>query len=172
MRCNNCVVDDTDRTDCWRRRTGGERSVTAGVSRRSNQNSNWMWWAYWSSDSSRQCHSVANSKADRLSGLRQSYHPQHTLHELRARRLSEIHSAVNLYSTTSDLKKVSRNRRPHTVANRCKQVNTARKTKSAAEQQATATQLRCAAYVYTGTNSDWYEYICKYVNQRPYWTLW
>jgi len=30
---NNCVVDDTDVTDCWRRRTGGGRSVTAGVSR-------------------------------------------------------------------------------------------------------------------------------------------
>jgi len=40
MRCDNCVVDDTDRTDCWHRRTGGGRSVTAGVSRRSNQNSN------------------------------------------------------------------------------------------------------------------------------------
>jgi len=33
------VVDDTDETDCWRRRTHGRRSVMAGVSRRSYQNS-------------------------------------------------------------------------------------------------------------------------------------
>jgi len=94
-------------------RTSGERSVMAGVSRRSNQNSNWMWWAYRSSDSSRQCHSVAYSTADRLSGLRQSYHPQHTLHELRARPFYKIHRTVNLYSTTSESdSKVSKNRAP------------------------------------------------------------
>jgi len=32
-----------------------------------------------------------------------------------------------------------------------------------AAQQDTAMQPWCTAYVYTGTNSDWYEYICKYV---------
>jgi len=102
--CGNCIADDTNGTDCWHRRTGSGRSMTAGVSRRSNQNYNWMWWAYCSSDSSQQCHSVANSTADQLNGLCQSYHPQHTLHELRAWRFSKIHSTVDLYSTKSDLK--------------------------------------------------------------------
>jgi len=60
------MADVTDGTDCWRRRTGGEQSVMASVSRRSYQNPNWMWWAYRLSDSSWQCHSVVNSTADRL----------------------------------------------------------------------------------------------------------
>jgi len=102
-RWNNCVVDDTDGVGCWRRRAGGKWSVTAGISRRSNQNSNWMWRAYRSSDSSQQCHSVANSTADRLNSIRQSHHPQHTLHKLRAWRLTKIHSTVDIY-LTSDLK--------------------------------------------------------------------
>jgi len=34
-----------------------------------------------------------------------------------------------------------------------------------------AVQLWHAAYAYTGTISGWYEYICKYVNQRLHWTL-
>jgi len=136
-RWNNCVADDTDGTDCWRRTTGGGRSVAAGVIGRSNQNSNWMWWAYRLSDSSWHCHSVANSTADWHNGRRQSYHWQHTLHELRALRFSKIHSTVDLYSTTSELK-ASRNRAPRwqfehssshvtsrrTAANRLKQVNT------------------------------------------------
>jgi len=77
-------------------------------------------------DSCRQCHSVANSTAGRLNGLRQSYHLQH---ELRARRLSKIHSTVDLYSITSDLKSVEKSHAQfehsgghvtsrHTVANR------------------------------------------------------
>jgi len=109
--------------DCWRRRTGGEQSVMPGVSRRSNQYLNWMWSAYRSSDSSRQCHGVAKNTAERLSGLapglRQSYHSvthsrshceslndpsQHTLRELRGRRLSKTHSTVDLHSTKSDMK--------------------------------------------------------------------
>jgi len=57
-----------------------------------------------------------------------------TMLELQARRLSKIHSTVDLYSTTSALK-VSRNLPPprvwtwprQTVANRWKQVNTAGK---------------------------------------------
>jgi len=57
-----------------------------------------------------QCLSVANSTADRLNGLRQSYHPQHTLHELRARRLSKINSTFDLYLATSDLKSVEKSR--------------------------------------------------------------
>jgi len=61
-RLGNGVVDDRDDTDFWRRRSGGERSVMPGVSRRSNQYLNWMWSAYRSSDSSRQCHGVAKSK--------------------------------------------------------------------------------------------------------------
>jgi len=110
------------------------------VSRRSNQNSNsnWTWWAYRSSDSSRQYHSVTKSTVDRLNGLRQSYHPQHTLRQLRARRLSKIHGTVDLYSITSDMKSAEKSRlrfehsgghvtSRHTVANRWKQVNTARK---------------------------------------------
>jgi len=36
---NNCIVDDTDGMDCRRRRTGGVRSVMAGISRHSDQNS-------------------------------------------------------------------------------------------------------------------------------------
>jgi len=35
-RRGNGIVDDSDETDCWRRRTGGKRSVMPGVSR-SNQ---------------------------------------------------------------------------------------------------------------------------------------
>jgi len=72
---------------------------------------------------------VANSTADRLNGLRQSYHTQHTLHQLRARRLSKTHGTVDLYSTTSDSKSVEKLRPQfehsgghvsprHTVANR------------------------------------------------------
>jgi len=34
-----------------------------------------------------------------------------------------------------------------------------------------AAQLWRAADAYTGINSDCHEYICKYVNQRPYWTV-
>jgi len=34
-----------------------------------------------------------------------------------------------------------------------------------------AVQLWRAANAYTGINSDCHEYICKYVNQRPYWTV-
>jgi len=178
--CNNCVVDDTNGTDCWHYSTGGGQLVTAGVSRRSSQNSNWMWWAYHSSDSSRQCHSVANSTADRLSGLHQLYHQQHTLHELWARCLSKIHSTVDLYSTMSDLKSVEKS---------CHRLNTAAFTWLLVIWQQTgentagklgrrqcsrlchAMQLLCAVYAYTGTNSDCYEYICKYVNQRSHWTF-
>jgi len=81
----------------------------AAVSRRSTQNSHWMWWAYRSSESSRQCH----EQHSRLThGPRQSYHSQHTLNELRAERLSKIYSTVGLYSTTSDLKSVEKSR-PH-----------------------------------------------------------
>jgi len=83
-------------------------------------------------------HSMVNSTADQLNGLRQSYHPQHTLHELRARRLSKIHSTVDPYSTTSDFKDVEKLHPQfehsrghitsrHMVANRCEKVNTARK---------------------------------------------
>jgi len=36
---------------------------------------------------------------------------------------------------------------------------------------AKATQLRRAAYAYTGTNRKWYKYICKYVNLLTQWTL-
>jgi len=55
-----------------------------------------------------------------------------------------------------------------------KQVKTGqhcRKTGSVVAQQATAMQPWCAAYAYTGSNGDLYEYICKYVNQWPHWTL-
>jgi len=38
-------------------------------------------------------------------------------------------------------------------------------------RQAKAAQLRRAGYAHTGPNSDLYEYICKYVNQRLHWTL-
>jgi len=43
-------------------------------------------------------------------GLRQSCHQEHTLHELWARHLSKIHSTVDLYLTTSDLKSVEKSR--------------------------------------------------------------
>jgi len=90
-----------------------------------------VWWAYCSLDSSLQCHSVANSTADRVSDYRQSYH---TLHELRYWRFSNIHSTVDLYSTTSDVKTITKSRPQFehgggyvtshpTVANRWKQVN-------------------------------------------------
>jgi len=69
VRRGNGVVDDSDDTDCWRRKTGGERSPMPGVSRRSNQYLNFMWSVYRSSDNSRQCHGVAKNTVKRLSGL-------------------------------------------------------------------------------------------------------
>jgi len=151
------------------RRTGGERSVMAGVRRRNNHNWNWMWWAYRSSDSSRQCHSVANNTADRLNGLRQSYHPQPTLHELRARRFSKIHSTVDFYSTASDLKSVEKSRPQfehssgsvtsrYTVANRWEQVNKAgklgRRLRSRLRQRSCGAQpMRTQIQTVTGTNT-------------------
>jgi len=120
-RRGNGVVDGRDETDCRRRKTDGGRSVMPGVSRRSNQYLNWMWSVYRSSDSSRQCHGVTKHTVERLSGLapglRQLYHSvtdsyshrespndpsHHTLHQLRARRLSKTHSTVRLHSTKSD----------------------------------------------------------------------
>jgi len=134
-----------------------------------------MLCAYRSSDSSRQCHSVANYAADRLNGLRQSHHPQHTLHELRARLLSKIHSTVDVYSTTSDLSSDQKSRPQlehsggHVIVTRG---HTAGETRSETGSAANAAQLRRRAeYAYTGTNSDSCKYICKYVNQRPYWIL-
>jgi len=89
------MVNDTNGTDCWHHRTDSGRSVMAGIRCRSTQNSNWKWWVYHLSDSSRQWHSVANSTVDWLTVFVKSYHSQHTLHELRARRLSKIHSTVS-----------------------------------------------------------------------------
>jgi len=108
MRCNNYVVDDTDGTDCWRRRMGGEWSVTTGVTRRSNQNSNEMWWAVCSSDNSRQCHSVANSMADRLTWKCQEIAPQfeHSVSHVTSR-----HSMANRWKQVDKAGKLGRRRR-------------------------------------------------------------
>jgi len=125
------VVDDTDGTDCWRRRTV---SVVVAVRTRI-----WMWWAYRLSDSSRQCHSVANSTADRLNGLRQSYHPQHTLHVTpSSASVQDSQHCWFIIQQRLDLKSVEKSHPQfehsgghmtyrHTVANRWKPVYTAGK---------------------------------------------
>jgi len=61
-----------------------------------------------------------------------------------------------------------RSRDPQSHAS--KQVKPGRKL---GRRPANAAQPRCAAHAYTGTNSDWHEYIlCKYINQRPHRILW
>jgi len=97
-------------------------------------------------------------------GLRQSYHSQHTLHELRARRLSKTHSNVDLHSTKSDVK-VSQNRARvwnsaavtwHLVTGQLtEQVNRHGMWRGAGGSA--RAQLRRAAYAYTGTINGWYE---------------
>jgi len=104
-------------TDCWRRRTVGGRSVTSGVSRHSNQNSNWMWWAYRSSDSSRQCHSVANSTTDRLTVF--VSHITHSTHCTNSELgVYPRFTALSIVIQQRLTRKVSRNRAPslNTVA--------------------------------------------------------
>jgi len=152
-----------------------------GISRRNNQYLNWMWPAYRSLDSSRQCYGVVKT-VEWLSGLapglRQSNDSQHTLHELRARRLSKTHRTVDLQSTKSDVK-VSQNRgrvlkhsgshvtSSHTVVNRSTQPKKlGRHGSDAAGWRA---QLRRAAYGYTGTIHGWYEEARIYANQRQHW---
>jgi len=109
-----------------------------------------MWWAYLSPDSSRQCHSVANSTVDRLSGLRQSYHSQHTLHELEL-GVSPRFTALSIFiqqrltwqcrKTAPPVWTLRRSRDFSSYGS--KQVKTGehgRKTGSAVAQQATAAQ--------------------------------
>jgi len=162
MRWNNCVVDDTDGTDYWCRRTVGGRSVTADVSHRSNQTLNWMCWAYRSSDSSRQCHSVANSTADRLTVfVSRLIHSTHcTNSEL---GVSPRFTALSIFIQQRLTWKVSRNRPPPLWTQQwsrdlqsrgSKQVKPGRKL---GRRRAKAARLRRAAYVYTGTNSNWYK---------------
>jgi len=142
------------------------------------------WLAYCSSDSSRQCHGVAKNKVERLSGLaaelRQSYHSvtrsqshrespndpsQHTLHELRARRLSKTHNTVELYSTKSDVKVISsrdrfQNSRSITwlqshdrYTEQVSEIGTA--SGMAWRGRAARAQLRRAAYAYPCTINGW-----------------
>jgi len=106
------VVDGTDGMDCWHRRTSGGRSVTAVVSRHSTGNLRWLWLTYRLSVSSRQCHSVANSTADRLtvfvSRINHSPHCMYT--EL---DFSPKFTALSMFTQQRLTWEVTRNRAHH-----------------------------------------------------------
>jgi len=152
----------TDGTDCWRRRTGSGRSVTAGVSCRSAApNLRWLWWTYrcrtvlgsvtvWRTaqqiDSrvvsvSRITHSPPSSTS-----LQSSLHCRSSTNDvwLRSEGICARYSAAVTWPTITWQKTVE--------------------TKSASRRQANADQRRQRAAI---CNSNWYKYICNYVNQRP-----
>jgi len=143
----------------------GKRSVMPDISCCSNQDLNWMWSEHCSSDSSRQCHSVAISTVDRLNGLawglpavsptahtartQSSASPQDSqhcrssfnkvCHESVAKPLASLkHSGSHVTSS-------------HTVVNWS--IRPENWVVSAATRRAAWAQLQHAAYAYTGTIS-------------------
>jgi len=133
-----------------------------------------MWWAYRSSDSSRQCQQIdstvlvsrithsthCTAQTPSSASLQDSQQCRSLFNNVWLEKCRQIAPSVWTQRRSRDFLSYGR-----------KQVITGqhdRKTGSAAAQQATAMQLQRAAYTYAGTNSNWYKY--NYVNQRPHWT--
>jgi len=147
----------------------------AGISRRSNQNPNWMWWAYRSPDSCRQCHSVANSTAGRLAVFVSCI--THSTHC--------INSEFGFSPRFTALSIFTQQRLTWEVTHRLNTAAVTWLTVSLQQTGETTSETGLAAgYVNAATAArsvcvhrykQWlvaYEYICKYVNQRPRWILW
>jgi len=144
------VVDNTDGTDCWRLRTGGKQSVMAGVSRRSNQNS-------------AECGEriVGQTALGSVTVWQTAQQIDSTVFVSRITHSTHCMNSKLGVSPRFTVQRWSRDPQSHD----CKQVELGRKL---GRRRANAAQPRRAAHAHTGTNSNWHEYICKYVNQRPY----